>query len=246
MKQKIQIIPGMSKNDSVIYEFLVTSGESVVGVISSECRIHRRNVYDSIQRLSEKGFVYEVVRKSENAYIPVHPRKLHEGFSLNEALVESALPSLNAAFSRVSQPESVNIYKGVEGWKRYLRDILRTGQDVYIIGGKGAWADPGLAEFTEHYGKVAARKGISNRILFDNESKKKSEKVLGLMAFEYRYLPKGFETKSAVDVFGDSVVVISDCSNGKIDENVNLAVIRNQKIADSFRVWFKLLWKFSK
>ena len=51
---------GLSKNEAKIYETLLRQGEVGVGVIS-ENPAHRRNVYDSLNRLMEKGLVFEIV-----------------------------------------------------------------------------------------------------------------------------------------------------------------------------------------
>ena len=69
---------GLSKNEAKIYETLLRQGEVGVGVISEKSGVHRRNVYDSLNRLMEKGLVFEIVESAENKYQATEPKKLSE------------------------------------------------------------------------------------------------------------------------------------------------------------------------
>lgn len=69
---------GLSPNEAKIYETLLESGESSVSVISLRAKIHRRNVYDALNRLVEKGVVFRIFQKGENRFKPVTPNKLLE------------------------------------------------------------------------------------------------------------------------------------------------------------------------
>ena len=69
---------GLSKNEAKIYETLLRQGEVGVGVISEKSGVHRRNVYDSLNRLMEKGLVFEIEGSVENKYQACEPKKLTE------------------------------------------------------------------------------------------------------------------------------------------------------------------------
>ena len=48
---------GLSTNESKIYETLLRLKEASIEVIAAKSKVHRRNVYDSIAKLLEKGHV---------------------------------------------------------------------------------------------------------------------------------------------------------------------------------------------
>ena len=48
---------GLTQNEIKIYLALLDIGESLAGTIAENSGIHRRNVYDSLERLIKKGFV---------------------------------------------------------------------------------------------------------------------------------------------------------------------------------------------
>lgn len=237
---------GLAKNEARIYQTLIAEGESSVGHIADKSKIHRRNVYDCVQRLIEKGLVFEIIEKRENRYKAVDPKKFSEILYEKQVGLNKILPDLERLYHGHPSQEAVYIYRGLEGWKNYMRDILRKGQDDYIIGGKGVWADPKIKPFTEQFAKQAKNKGIKFHMLFVQDNKQRSKQLADLLKAEYRYLPIGLETPSDIEVFADQVVIIADASEGVLRDELSLTVIINQKIADSFRVWFKALWQISK
>jgi len=50
----------MSKNEAKIYETILEIGECSVSEIAKKSGIHRRNIYDTLARLSEKGIVFQI------------------------------------------------------------------------------------------------------------------------------------------------------------------------------------------
>lgn len=78
MYQEILQSVGLSPNETKIYEVLLELGESSVSEIAIKAKIHRRNAYDAIQRLIDKGLCFEIISKTKNNYSPVDPDKLRE------------------------------------------------------------------------------------------------------------------------------------------------------------------------
>lgn len=237
---------GLSKNESKIYETLLVEGESSAGQIALKSKVHRRNVYDTLQRLVERGLVFEIIGEKEHIYQAVDPRKLAEVLAEKQSALEKVLIDMEELHRTKPATESIYIYRGVEGWKNYMRDILRIKEDVYTIAGKGAWTDEKITTFTEQFIKQIHKDGIKNKILFEAGNPAKTDQIAKVLNAEYRYLPADVQTSSVVDIFGDHVVIITDLSGGIIRDDSSLTVIINQKIADSFRVWFNLLWDSTK
>ena len=232
----------LAKNEAILYESLLKWGESAVGELSVHTDIHRRNIYDSLNRLIEKGLVFEIKGGKENKYGAVNPNKLKEKIQEKETALGKIMPDLQAMFINEPVPEAVYIYKGIEGWKNYMQDILDVGEDLYNIGGKGAWADPRINSFFTKFVKEAKMKGIAFHILFDGGKFNIPPGILNEGERTHKFLPKEFSNNSAIDIFGDRVVIFSNINGQNIDENATLTVIVNKNVADSFRMWFKMIW----
>jgi len=236
---------GLAKNEAKIYEALLGEGESTVGVISRKSNIHRRNVYDSLNRLIEKGLVFEIIERMENHYQAVDPRKLSEILEEKQCALTQVMPDLESLFRSKPKKEQVFLYRGIEGWKNYFRDIIRVGEDLHAIGGKWAWLDTRLKSYTDGFIKEAKAKGIKFHILYDWEVKKSKQEATNLIPGEHRFLPASYSTEIIMDIFGDHVVLLPNISLGKFDESKPLTVIVNQQIADAFRTWWKFMWNQS-
>src|SRR3989338_4642312 len=86
---------GMSPNEAQIYDTLVSGVEMPVSEISVKAKVHRRNVYDALNRLLEKGLVFQIFQKGENLYRAVHPQKLLEVIKEKEKSLQKILPALS-------------------------------------------------------------------------------------------------------------------------------------------------------
>lgn len=235
---------GLAKNEAKIYETLLSEGESSVGQIAKKSKVHRRNVYDSLNRLVEKGLVFEILQRTENHYQAVEPDKLMEFLDEKRQVLAKVMPDLKKLYKGTPHEEEVYIYRGPEGWKNYMRDMLRIADEVYFIGAKGGWLDERVKNFFPQFMKEAKKKGITFYHLFDHEVKKQCPEVIGQIRKNYKFLPEGYSTPSAIDIFGDHVNIISGMKLGGLEEEFSLTVIVNQQIADAFRVWFKFMWDF--
>jgi len=238
---------GLSPNEAKIYESLVEIGESGISAIAINAKIHRRNAYDAIHRLIDKGLVFEIFSSGENRYNAADPDKLTELLAEKQMSLQKILPELKHKFKHRLAPEEAYIYRGLEGQKNIWRDVLRVGEDSYFVGAKGGWFDPRLEASSKAFFKEASRKKIKFFQLFDQEIKildpNFTKKFPALL--EYRYLPKKYSTNSGMHIFGDYMITYTGLRLGKLDEDVVFFVIHSKNLAESYRKWFWYMWEQS-
>ncbi|HBH46589.1 MAG: hypothetical protein A2445_02180 [Candidatus Jacksonbacteria bacterium RIFOXYC2_FULL_44_29] len=232
---------GLSLNEAKIYEALLDLNEAGVGQISSATKVHRRNVYDAIKRLVDKGLVFPILSHGENTYCPVDPEKLLELVKEKEEQLTKILPELQSKYQARHGDQEAYIYRGIEGFKNHLRDILRAGSDVYFVGGKLIWFDPKIKGFISQFFKEAKRKKIKFHSVFDAEVKARGGEDLKNYDPPHRFLPKEFATESALIIFGDCVVTYADVKFKQLAENITMFVLRDAHLAESYRTWFKFI-----
>ena len=235
---------GLSQNEAKIYEALLEEGEATAGAIALKGNIHRRNVYDAISRLIQKGLVFQVFGKGENLYQPVDPHKLMELVEEKRGRLAGVMTKLESLFKKTPQDEAAYIYKGIEGFKNYLRDILGTHQDACFIGAKGAWFDPRLKEFIEQFLHDAKNRNITYRHLFDYEVKKQLPHIPKAAGKPYKFLPQKYSTPPMVDIFGDHVVSFTGAGLAQISDDISIFVIVSKPMAESYKTWFQFMWDF--
>jgi predicted transcriptional regulator len=233
---------GLSPNEARMYEALMTYGGSSVSTIALRAKVHRRNAYDSIHRLMEKGLVYEVFSENETRYEAVEPVKLMEIVKEKERRLEAALPDMQAVFRDHRSAQRAYVYKGLEGMKNYLREALKVGKDMYEFGAKGGWFDPRMLNFTTWFLAEAKRKKVKFHHIFDHEVKTKAPHVPEAVGKPYKFTAEKYSTESAIEVFGDRVVTFTGLQIGRLDDDVTIFVIVSPKLAESYRIWWQFMW----
>ncbi len=233
---------GLSPNEARVYEAMLKTGEASVQTISLESKVHRRNVYDSLSKLSDRGLVSQVFIRGEKNFRATSPRRLMELLKEKQMKVSRALPDMISKYENRREKEEAFMYMGIEGFKNYLQDILDAGETVYFIGAKAFWLDPRLEHFIIRFQRERKRLGIKFMHLFDHEVKSKKPGILKLVGKPYRFLPPEYSSQTAVDIFGDRVVTFVGVRPGMLPEEPMQFVMKSRRLADGYRRFFQFMW----
>lgn len=233
---------GLSANEARVYGALLSLGESSVQQISAKSRVHRRNVYDSLAKLAEKGLAHEVFVKGEKNFRAANPHRLLELLGEKQEKISGALPAMQKKYESAEEKEEAYLYRGIEGVKNYLQDILRANETVYFIGAKAFWLDPRLKNYLPRFQRERKRLGIKFMHIFDFEVKAQKPEILEAVGKPYRFLPKKYSSPTAVDIFGDYVVTFVGVRPGQLDEEPLMFVMKSRRLADGYRKFFQFMW----
>ncbi len=234
---------GLTPNETKVYLTLLDLGTAQAGQITEESGVHRRNVYDSISRLIEKGLISFVIVNNKKLFSPVNPRRFLE-------LIEEkkfALDSLKSDFSKVipeldlktkiQETHDVRFFKSVEGLKTVFEDIMRTGKD-YIGYGPGLQLEKILKHYFNHFVNRRLKEKIKIKLIYDEISRDKIKKN---PLSEIRYIPEEYSSRAALRIYGDKIAILL------LSEEEPLAiVIKNKAIADGYKKYFEVMWKAAK
>ncbi len=240
---------GLSPNEARIYEALLQTDDASVQTIAIKANIHRRNAYDALSRLLEKGLVSQTILSNEQHFKATNPERLLSMLKEKEDKISKALPEIKTKFFTKKEKEQTYIYKGIQGFRNYMQDILDVGQEVYCIGAKGGWFDPQLKSFRYRFYEELQKKKIKCYHLFDAEMIKFQQDPEGpvpLHLHEARFLPEKYSTKSAIDILGDRVITFTGLNINKLDEDVTIFVLISKRLAEDYKKWFWLMWEASK
>ncbi|MBI5392253.1 hypothetical protein HZA96_00140 [Candidatus Woesearchaeota archaeon] len=233
---------GLSQNEAKIYEALLHAGEASVQTISLKAKVHRRNVYDSVQKLLEKGLASEVFIRGEKNYRAIHPQRLLEMIKEKESRIKQALPQMQGIYEQLEEKEEAYIYRGIEGFKNYLHLILQQKETVYFIGAKALWLDSRLKHYLPHFDKERKKLGIKFMHLFDYEVKEQKSEIMKLVGKPYKFMPKQYSSPTCVDIFGDYVVTFIGVKPGQLPEEPIQFVMKSRRLADGYRTFFQCMW----
>ena len=233
---------GLSVNEARVYEALLKTGEASVQAVSLKSGVHRRNVYDSLAKLQEKGLASESFVKGEKFFKPTAPDRLLSLLKEKEEAVQKSLPEMQELFKTFEPDVNAYFYKGIEGFKNYFADILKTKETVYFIGAKAFWLDTRLQHFLPGFERERKRLGIKYMHLFDAEVKTQKPEILKVVGKPYKFLPKKYSSNTAIDIFGDYVVAFVGVGVGQLDEEPLQFVMKSRRLAEGYRKFFEFMW----
>lgn len=235
---------GLTKNEINVYTTLLKLGTALAGEITSYSGVHRRNVYDSIERLIEKGLVSFVVINNRKWFKAADPSRLlvvvdeqKNRLDNIKISIEHLIPQLKA-LPVIKEKQDVSYFKGKEGIKTVYEDVLATSKS-YIGYGPGIHIDTLLKAYFKDYVRRRIKKGMRLKMIWDERSRDKYFTKTPLV--ESRFLPNEVCSYSALRIYGNKVALMLFS-----EEQPIAVVIENKAIADGYRKYFEVMWKAAK
>ena len=222
---------GLSTGESKIYLALLRCGSVPVRKLKEETNLHRTTIYDFLEKLLNKGLITFVKRGKINYYNATNPEKLIDMLAEKQSVVNEILPLLKQCSLEQEHEISVEVFKGKEGIKTILNDILRTGKDYVILGVDERMFQEKLGSFMDTFFRKEKEKGFKERILTSNE-------VTFTYPYEtafYRYLPKESFNPTPTYIWANNVGIV-------IWEPLSVIKIKSAALADSYSKYYEILW----
>jgi sugar-specific transcriptional regulator TrmB len=240
MNEESLVEIGLSRNEAKVYLALLRLSSASAGEITGESGVHRRNVYDSIERLVKHGLVGHIVKGKIKYFEAANPSSLLNIIEEEKSVLEDKAKSINAILPELllvhgrKEKESVIIYKGVKGIKTVLEDILKTGETNRVL---GAHRPPKqIKNYMSVFHARRVRSRIKDKLIFEKGDAERARSLAKLPFTEIRLLPTRNGSNTAVNIYGDRVAILM------WSEPVAI-VIKNREVADSFRLYFDLIWE---
>lgn len=224
---------GLTKAEARIYAALVELGKAQAGILSRKTGIHRRNVYDALERLIEKGFASFIRENNKRFYMASEPQKILDSIDAKKEALLSVIPLLEQKFNAVKQKQETLFYKGVEGLKSVFDDQLNYKEILAISPANMAKAV--LPYYMKHYTNARIKKKIRLKMIYTGGIRGKQMPMC-----EIRHLPKYYESPVSLNIYGDKAAIIV----WGIEPAAIL--ISNREVAKAFRNYFELMWKIAK
>ena len=226
---------GLTKSEEKIFLTLLDYGAMLAGPLAQKAGIHRRNVYDALHRLIEKGLVSYIVTNNHHYYQAEDPQRLLGMVKEREIGINELLPQLQLKFKMSHEKQETLFYKGKEGIKAIFEDQLREAKPVHIMGGAKN-ASEILKYYLPKYTKQRTQKNIPLNILYSGKREKQDKIPLS----KIKSLPEGYGGLAATNIYAEKVSII-------IWSEEPLAIlIKNKDVAKSYLNYFTLLWGIAK
>lgn len=227
---------GLEEKEAKVYLALLSLAESTATIISEKTNLDRTLIYQLANKLIEKGLLSYFIKNNVKYFSAADPKKLLQDLKEKEKQLQKAMPKLINLTKTKEQETKVEIYRGKEGLKTILKDILRTKKDLIAFGEEGRFQKV-LPIDVQRYIKDLIKHKIFERILVREDLR---SKIISSKNSEFRYLPKEYLASVT------TVVYANKTANFIWTPPYYVILTKNKEVADSFRSQFEALWKIAK
>lgn len=229
---------GFSKNEAKIYRALIELGPSLLGNICGKTKIHRRNVYDSLEMLKDKGFVSATLINNRNVFEAVDPQRL---IDIIDERKQELLESMNELLSRRKISTSkVYVYTGLAGRKLMFEEKLKQKGEQYVLGAH--FPSPQSKRFVDQYHHRRAIKKIKLKMLFSSSEVEAAKLFSKYKLVQARILPKQSNSPIAINIYGTKTALLL----GSASLEPITIIIDDISLAKEMVSYFNMLWAISK
>jgi len=244
MKEKILMDLGLSKNESKIYISLLETGFATATKIAEASKIHRVNVYDSINKLRNKGLVGEVSDSGKKCYQAAPPETLRNIIKEKEMRLNKIIPELELS-NKISQEKyEVQVFQGYGFIRNLFLHFLEKGDDIYDLN-VPCFAVSNLGEDFQKI--IHKRRAGQKQHMYHIYNKLAVDRMKFLNTLPYteaKYLDQDFKHNVSTIICGDEIA-IRIFHESKSSKPL-IIHIKNRQIAETYKDQFMALWKKAK
>jgi len=230
---------GLSEGEIKVYKALLEIGITSINNIHERVGIDRRNIYDILNKLLERGLVSYIEENGKKVFKTSNPEKIlsyieEKKSNLDEVKndISRIMPSMQEIFKSKKQELSAEIFKDPEGLKAVWDDLLN--YDVIYWIGSGMYVPDKFPAYWKDWDKRRIQKKVQSRHLFRHEKRKEVNKKLFTNC---KFLPSEFSGNPTVTVvYGNKVAQML------LGEKIFVVVIQSEELAENYKRYHKYLW----
>lgn len=231
---------GLTSTEIKVYIKLLELGPSLASKISQKAKVERAVTYHILEKLIIKGIVSYVVKENRKYFSAAEPERLRDLLKEKEDLLNEIIPELIKLKKAEEQPLSIEVFRGKEGFKTVMEDLIRDKKPYYIIGYTGK--APEIAKFWYIHWNKRRTKNKIRRYLLIHKGKDNLE-ALKYPLTKIKILPEEVihEPKTSTIIYDKDKILLFL----PLEEFAGIR-IKNKEIHNSYKEYFNIIWKKSK
>lgn len=245
MEYKLLREIGLTDAETKVYLEMIKTDSAMASEVAEKVGIFRTNVYDLLESLIEKGLVSYIIKANRKHYIASKPQKLFDYLKEKEDKIkeqEMQIKKLIPILSKLKQPKKdelkAEIYRGKEGLKTLLNDMLNAKKVIWYLGYSGVSFGI-IPYYTAHWQRKRINKKIVRKIL--TKTQMRDSKALKYPLTKARFLPDHYNTPISTMIYNDKIWILMPS-----DKDHASLLIESRKMALSMINYFNQLWKVAK
>lgn len=228
----------LTDNEIKIYLVLLEHGALNPTKLAEKTGLHRSYIYDTLERLLDRGIINTVLIDNKKHYQPVDPKALREIFELKLRQLDAILPQLSGLFESTKEETRIELHRGKRVYRTLIKDLLANikKNDVVCLLG----VDENILETVEpiylkQYFNIIRDKNVKEKIIIARGGKRLDEEHL-----EYREIDPKYLDETTVVIYQSKVFIFI------WGVPYYLIIIESPKVANTYKKQFNLLWNTAK
>ena len=229
----------MSEGEISVYSAILNLGIAPVNSIHEKTGIERRNIYDILNKLIDRGLITYYRENKRRIFRVSHPNKIlsyveekKDELERTKGSISQQIPELIKKYKLIKPDIDAEIFRGKEGVKTVWEDMLNY-KDTYWIG-SGRYVPLKLPIWFANWNNRRVKKKVKWHNILRYEAKEGFKKF----KFEYtKLLPRDFSgNPTVICTYGDKTI------NFLFGEDYFAFVIESKRLAENYRRYHKYLW----
>jgi len=242
---------GLTEGEIKVYEALLSLGECTKTTLAKKSGISPSNIYDVTNRLIEKGIVSKVEKNGISHFSSANPKHIldfleqkQKDIEKEKDFVNQILPSLLLKFKETEEKIHVEVFQGWNGMKTIFEDLIdecNKGEECFVFGASKGESEKQADIFFLKYSRLRAEKGIITKIVFNEEIKKRKDRIdffLKSKQYQIKFLKQ--TTPAEIMLYRNKSCIII------LTKEPLIIRISSKEVTNSFKQYFDIMWKISK
>lgn len=232
---------GLTKNEIIIYLYLLEQGVSTPPQIAKGTKITRTNTYHLLQKLKEQGLIEEQKLSKQKKYVASDPAALLRSLDKKKEHIQQILPDLQGLFTTQKNKPKIKYFEGEKSIKElYLSSLQAKIKLIYGLTSTQQ-IEKTFGDFlADDFSPKTRKKQIFVRDIVTTASTDFSEHLKnGPLKGYYDYKkipPKKGNIFTDMMIWDDNIMLVT------LVEPLFATLIINQHLAQTFKVMHDLIW----
>ena len=239
---------GLTKSEIGVYLALLKLGQTTAGPIVDEAKVTRSKIYDILERLKNKGLVSYITKQSTKYFSAANPNSIlhyleekEKEIQEDKESVEEILPELLLQQTLSEKKKIAEIFIGIRGMENAFNVLIDDfdSKEVYYSFGAGKGDNVKQIQlFFSRLHQQRVKKKVGSKIIFNESSRGLFGQQEKSKFVEARYLQGS--TPAAINIYKNYTIIAI------LNKELITFLIQNKETADSFKEYFKVMWKTAK